>query len=167
MTFDVKITAKDLFRFSMYHTFKGFKGILLIVFSLGCFAGAIYTYGQVDFLNTCVMILLGALFTVVNPVMLYVKCMKRVKKVPSYSIPTHYVLTKKGFMISQEGESMSLNWVDLYEIVWKKKAAYFCLDPMHAQIISLEELGAEKAAELKAFLKNEVSDEGVYKKGLR
>lgn len=167
MTFDVKITAKDLFRFSMYHTFKGLKGIVLIIFSLGCFASAIFTFGQVDLMNTLVIIVLGSLFTIVNPIMLYVKCIKRVKKVPSYSIPTHYVLTKRGFMISQEGESMNLDWVDLYEIVWKKNAVYFCLDPMHAQIISLEQLGAETAAKLKAFLKNEVSDEGVYKKGLR
>lgn len=164
MTFDVKVRTKDLFGFTMYHTYSGFMGKIWVLFSLFCLVAAAWTYGSVSITGTGALVFLGALFTVINPALLYYKCVKRVVKTPSYKEPFHYILTKKGFSIMQGDNTAKAEWQDLFQIVCTRKAVYLCLDPIHAQIISLEQLGDRKE-ELKAYLKNQVPAD-VRKKGI-
>lgn len=164
MTFEVKVGTKDLFRFTMYHTYSGFMGKLWVLFSIFCLAAAVWTYGELSMQGTCVLIFFGALFTIINPLVLYYKCVKRIKKTPAFKEPFQYIFTKKGFSVSQGEESSRMNWMDLFQIVCTKKAVYLCPDPVHAQIISLEQIG-DQEEELKEFLRKKVSQD-VRKKGL-
>ncbi|MDO5410828.1 MAG: YcxB family protein [Lachnospiraceae bacterium] len=164
MTFEVKVRTKELFGFTMYHAYSGVMGKIWLIFSVFCLGAAVFTFGDVSIQGTGALIFLGALFTVINPAMLYWKCVKRVSKTPSYQKPFCYILTKKGFSVSQGEEIGKVRWDELFQIVCRKKAVYLCLDPLHAQIISLEQLG-EQAEELKEFLRTQVSRE-VRKSGL-
>ena len=164
MTFEVKVRTKDLFGFTMYHTYSGIMGKIWVIFSVFCLGAAIWTFGEVSIQGTVSLVILGALFTVVNPLLLYYKCVKRVMKTPAYKKPFRYTLTKKGFSISQGEETGRMNWQDLFQIVCTGKSVYLCPDPVHAQIISLEQMG-DQAEELKEFLRTQVSQD-VRKKGL-
>lgn len=164
MTFQVKVRTKELFGFSMYHTYSGLMGKIWVLFSIFCLAAAVWTYGDVTVQGTIALVFLGALFTVINPLMLYGKCRQRAAKTPSYKEPFLYTFNRKGFIISQGEQSVQANWTDLFQIIATGKAVYLCMDPIHAQIISLEQLGSQ-ADEVKEFLRTQVSDE-VRKKGL-
>lgn len=164
MTFDVKVRTKDLFGFTMYHAYSGFMGKVWLLFSIFCLAAAVWTWGDVSIQGTAAFVVMGLLFTVVNPLMLYYKCVKRVAKTPEYKSSFCYVLTKNGFSVSQGDQTGKIDWLDLFQIVCTKKAVYLCPDPLHAQIISLEQLG-ERQEELKEFLRNQVPGD-VRKKGL-
>lgn len=164
MTFEVKVRAKDLYGFTMYHTYSGIMGKLWVVFSIFCLIASVWTFGDVSMQGTAALVVLGCLFTIINPLMLYYKCVKRVRKTEIYKNPFQYTFTKKGFSIAQGEQSSRMNWLDLFQIVCTKKAVYLCPDPVHAQIISLEQLG-DQAEALKDFLRNQVSQD-VRKKGL-
>lgn len=164
MTFEVKVRTKDLFGFTMYHAYSGITGKIWVIFSVFCLVAAVWTFGDVSVQGTVSLIILGALFTVINPLLLYYKCVKRIMKTPIYRKPFRYTLTKKGFSISQGEETSRMNWQDLFQIICTRKAVYLCPDPVHAQIISLEQVGSQ-AEELKAFLRTQVSQD-VRKKGL-
>lgn len=164
MTFDVKVRTKDLFGFTMYHAYSGFMGKVWLLFSIFCLAAAVWTWGDVSPQGTAAFIVLGLLFTVVNPLMLYYKCVRRAAKTPAYRESFRYVLTKEGFSVSQGDQTGRINWSDLFQIICTKKAVYLCPDPIHAQIISLEQLGDQKE-QLKEFLKTQVPQD-VRKKGL-
>jgi hypothetical protein len=64
----------------------------------------------------------------------------------------------------QGEQSGRVSWTDLFQIICTKKAVYLCPDPLHAQIISLEQLGDDKES-LKEFLRTQVPRD-VRKKGL-
>lgn len=164
MTFEVRVRTKDLYGFTMYHAYSGFMGKIWLLFSVFCLAAAVWTWGDVSVQGTVVFVVLGLLFTVINPLMLYYKCLRRVAKTPVYKTPFRYILTKDGFSVSQGEETGRMNWSDLFQIICTKKAVYLCPDPLHAQIISLEQLGDQKE-ELKEFLRTQVSRD-VRKKGL-
>lgn len=163
MTFQVKVRTKELFGFSMYHTYSGLMGKVWVLFSIFCLVAAVWTFGNVSIQGTAALVVLGLLFTVINPLMLYGKCRKRAAKTPSYKEPFTYTFNRKGFIISQGEESVQANWMELFQIVATKKAIYLCIDPIHAQIISLEQLGSQ-AEEVKEFLRTQVPDE-IRKKG--
>lgn len=164
MTFQVKVRAKELFGFSMYHTYSGLMGKIWVLFSIFCLGAAVWTYGDVTMQGTIAMVFLGLLFTVINPLMLYGKCRKRAAKTPSYKEPFTYTFNRKGFLISQGDQSVQADWADLFQIAATRKAVYLCMDPIHAQIISLEQLGSQ-AEEVKEFLRTQVPDD-IRKKGL-
>lgn len=164
MTVDVKVGAKDLYGFTMYYTYSGIMGKIWLLFSLVCLIAVGITWGDVPLTSSLGLIFLGSLFTVVQPLMLYIKCMQRVAKTPSYKEKFRYTFEKGGFQIAQGDQSMRVGWTELFQIVCTKKALYLCVDPIHAQIISLEQIGAQ-AEELKAFIKNVIPAE-VRRKGL-
>ncbi len=164
MTFKVKVRARDLYGFTIYHTYSGMMGKLWVLFSIVCLAAAIWTFGDISVQGTVALVVMGCLFTVLNPLMLYYKCIRRVQKTAIYKEPFQYTLTKKGFSIAQGDQSSQMRWLDLFQIICTKKAVYLCPDPIHAQIISLEQLG-DQAEQLKDFLRKQVSQD-VRKKGL-
>ena len=164
MTFEVKIGTKDLFGFTMYHAYSGFMGKIWVVFSVFCLVAAVWTWGDVSLQGTAAFGVLGLLVTVVNPLMLYYKCLRRVAKTPANRKPFRYTFTKDGISISQGAQTGRMGWSDLFQIICTKKAVYLCPDPIHAQIISLEQLGDQKE-ELKEFLRTQVPQD-VRKKGL-
>lgn len=164
MTFEVKVRIKDLFGFTIYHAYSGIVGKIWVLFSIFCLVAAAWTFGDVSIQGTASLIVLGALFTVINPLLLYYKCVRRVMKTPAYKEPFRYTFTKKGFSISQGENTSKMNWQDLFQIICTRKAIYLCPDPVHAQIISLDQLGSQ-AEELKEFLRTRVSQD-VRKKGL-
>ena len=46
--FDVELTAKDLYRFSMRHTYSGVSGIFGVVISLACWIILAVRFGALD-----------------------------------------------------------------------------------------------------------------------
>lgn len=164
LTFEVKVGAKELCGFTLYHTYSGIMGKIWVLFSICCLIGAAWTFGDVGIQGTITLIILGLLFTVINPLMLCQKCVKRVKKTPAYQNPFQYILTKDGFRISQGEISEKVRWDQIFQIICTRKAIYLCTDPIHAQIISLEQLGAQAEA-VKEFLRTRIPQD-IRRKGL-
>ena len=78
--FDVELTAKDLYRFSMRHTYSGVSGIFGVVISLACWIILAVRFGALDTTAKLALFIIGCLFTIVQPVMLYGKSAAQAKQ---------------------------------------------------------------------------------------
>lgn len=67
VNFDIQITDKDLFKFSINNIYRKFTGILWIVFSITVIFITVYTWGDVSINNSILLICMALLFSVMNP----------------------------------------------------------------------------------------------------
>ena len=65
--FDIKLEAKDLFRFNMYQTYTGLQGWISIILGILAFVMAGITFGHAETMYTILYIGVGILFLVYVP----------------------------------------------------------------------------------------------------
>ncbi len=92
------------------------------------------------------LLLIAALFTVINPVYLYYKAAKQVKLTPMFANPLDYVIGEEGLTVSQGEEALTVEWKELRKVVETKKDFYVYLSLTRAYIFPKENLaGLEEA----------------------
>lgn len=116
-SFDVDITVKDLYKFLLNNTYRKATGIIWIIFSIIVVGVTVYTWGDVEYAYSGLMILLASLYTVINPVMLYFKARKQVKRTKAFSETLHYTVDAEGIKISQGEENAEAVWDDMWKAV--------------------------------------------------
>ena len=79
VTLDIKLDAKDLFKFNMMQAYRGMQGSLSIILPILVFAYAVTSYGTVSIGSTLVYIGIGIMFLVYVPVSLWLRVNKTVK----------------------------------------------------------------------------------------
>ena len=112
--FDVELTAKDLYRFSMRHTYSGVSGIFGVVISLVCWIILAVRFGALDTTAKLALFIIGCLFTIVQPVMLYGKSAAQAKCV---------------------------KWYDVRKCIYTAKALYLYMSPVRAFIFPADQCG--------------------------
>lgn len=146
----VRVETMDMFFFMLQHTYRSVAGVCGVLFSVAAFVVLLWTWGTV---NTSYMVLLGvcsALFTVVNPLMLFTKSAKQVVLNPAMKIPIVYTFGESGFTMKQGKEEASAEYRSLYRIRNTKNYIYLYGTGTRANIISKKQLGqqAQKVTEL-------------------
>lgn len=114
----VKLTANEMFNFMMKHTYSSFSGYIGLLLSLCALLGFIATFNNeaVTIQYKIVLIVTALLFTVVQPVNLYLRSKKQVKENENINKPMEYVFTDKGIKVSQGEESAEYEWSQVYKI---------------------------------------------------
>jgi hypothetical protein len=122
----------------MNYSYHGFRGIVNLVISVGAlvllFTGADEGYA----FNTALLIVIAALFTVINPIKLYFKAAKQVKFTPMFQQPLDYTINSEGIFVRLKEDEMTLAWADIYKIVETKKDFYFYMSFNRAHILPQE-----------------------------
>jgi hypothetical protein len=166
MTFDIKIRVKDLFGFTLYHSYAGIFGKMWLGLSIVALIGFFVTFGTVTPQYSAALLFIGLLFTVINPILLYQKCASRMKKTKeAYELPFCYTCEANGILLVQGENKVKYTWDMIFQFVETKKAVYMMMDPMHACIIPKDQLG-EKKQEFMNYIKETVPAH-VRKKGFR
>lgn len=148
----IKIRVKDMFYFMMYHTYYSMGGIVSLLFSLISFGILLVTWKKVDLPYQVLLMTCALLFTVINPILLYVRSMKQVKLSPALKKPILYTFYDKGFSMQQEKEKASAQWNELWKIVDKRHYILLYGDRVHANILPKDQMdGKEK--EISAWIK--------------
>ncbi len=117
ITFDVNMNAKELFKFSMNNTYRKVTGILWILFSIGAAFVTVYTWGDVDISRSILMIVLASLFTVVNPILTWMRVKLQAKTNKSFAKPLTYTIDEQGITVSQDELSDSVKWNEIWKAV--------------------------------------------------
>ena len=112
--FDVELTAKDLYRFSMRHTYSGVSGIFGVVISLACWIILAVRFGALDTTAKLALFIIGCLFTIVQPVMLYGKSAAQAKQNKDINASLHYTLSEEQITVSQGEQEACCPQVYLY-----------------------------------------------------
>ncbi|MBQ9765792.1 MAG: YcxB family protein [Lachnospiraceae bacterium] len=112
----VKLKASDLFCFFVYYSYVSIAGICELLFSIGGIVLLIIMWGSLSPAYILVLGMCGALFTVVNPWMLFKKAKKQVSTSPAFKEPVSYVFSEEGIHLEMGNEKADLKWSEIFKV---------------------------------------------------
>ena len=151
VSFDIKLTAKHLFKFNMMQAYKGMQGVLSILLPVLIFAYAVSSYGQVGIGSTLVYTGLGIMFLVYVPVSLWLRVNKIIKdENNALSKTLHYDFEEEGIRVSVGEESVEFKWENIFQMKSTKDMVFVYTNRINAYILPKAQLGEnyDKLSEL-------------------
>ena len=114
--FKVKLTRKEMFTFLINNAYRKPMGVISFLFGIGCFAVAGITCRQMGLQSTLLLILLGSIYTIIQPIMRWKSAGRQIAKNPVYKEELSYSFDDKGITVSQ-GESVTAKgWEECYKV---------------------------------------------------
>lgn len=134
LEFDVELTTSDLYRFSMRHSYLSISGMFGVLISVGSFIYLAFGYSSLDRTACMALAIIGCLFTVVQPMMLYMKSRAQVQRNKNINAPLHYVLSEEGILVRQGDEEGVVKWEEVQKKIMTSNALYLYMSPIRAFI---------------------------------
>lgn len=133
----VQLTAKQMFEFLMRHTYLTMGGFISVILSIGSIAGFCFmvTKPNASIMYLGALLIIGLLFTVIQPCMIYKRAKKQVKQSEAINKPLEYVISKKGIDISQGDNKAFSPWNEIIKITSTKRIVMFYTSRVNAYII--------------------------------
>lgn len=94
--FDITLSGKDMYRFSMYHAYTGSQGILSILIAVICFFAAVTTKGSVEWMYTLLYAGFGVVFLIYIPCNLYLRSKRQILSSEVLRHALHYRIDEEG-----------------------------------------------------------------------
>lgn len=135
ISFDVKLQARDLYRFNMYQTYTGIHGWVSIVLAVLCWIMAGATFGKAEVLYTVLYIACGFLFLFYMPGSLWLRANATIRTNEVLAGTLHYDISEDCIRVTQGGESGELPWDLVYKLVSNKKQVLIYSNRVNAYII--------------------------------
>ncbi len=133
----VKLTSKEVFGFLMHNTYSTVSSYLSILLSVAALVGFFYMYDKPNanpaFLVA--LIAIGLLFTVIQPMMLYFKAKKQIKKNEAINEALNYSISKSGIEVTQGEQSASTSWEEIVRITSTKNLIILYTNRVNAYVI--------------------------------
>lgn len=142
--FSVQMTVKTMYRFMMYHGYRGIAGIANFVLSGGAIVMLIAGVGKGDTFARLMLIVIALLFTVINPVYLLYKAAKQVKLTPMFTKPLSYTVNEAGVLVSQGEEELQTEWNEITKAVETSGAYYIYLSLTRSFLFPKEAIGEQE-----------------------
>lgn len=148
VSFDIKLTAKDLYKFNMMQAYRGMQGFLSLLLPVLVFAYAVSSFGQVSIASTLVYVALGIMFLVYVPVSLWMR-VKKIMNDPNNAISKtlHYDFEEDMIRVSVEDENVEFKWENIFQMKSTKDMMLIYTNRINAYILPKEQLG-EKYSQL-------------------
>ena len=141
--FNVDLTTKELYCFSMRHTYFSVSGVLGLFISLGSWVMCVVRYRELEPAAIGALIIIGFLFTVVQPLMLYSKASAQKKRSEDINAALHYCMDEEGITVSQGQQEAVIKWYEIRKRVQTASAVYLYMSPVRAFIFPKAQLGAQ------------------------
>lgn len=142
VTLDIKLDAKDLFKFNMMQAYRGMQGSLSIILPILVFAYAVTSYGTVSIGSTLVYIGLGIMFLVYVPVSLWLRVNKTVKdENNALSKSIHYEFEEETIRVSVGEESVEFKWKNIFQMKTSGNLILLYTNRINAYIFPLAQVG--------------------------
>lgn len=157
MEFDVILSEKDIYRFSMYHAYLGgMQGIFSVVIAILVAGIAISTAGNVEILYTILYLGFSVVFLVYIPVTLKLRARQQLKSSGTLSRPLHYKIDESKIMVSQGEATAELPWEQIYKMVSTKKNLLIYSNRVHAYILPRVQI-EENYGEIKSLAETKLA----------
>jgi len=148
----VQMTPSAMFDFLYWHSYHGIMGVVNYGFSLIALVALMFGFGKGNTIATIALIVLASLFTIVNPVLLYYKAVRQVKKTPMFQKPLEYTFDEKGFSVAQGNEKAFASWSEVLLIRETKKTIVLYLGASNATVLPKKDC-KEHLTAIKDFIK--------------
>ena len=138
MNTKVKLSARDIFEFSMHNSYCNASGFIGVMISLVSLVGAIFSIGRTSVVNTILLFIVAAMFTVIQPLMIKLKSNKQAKRNQSVGGFLEYTFDDDGFTISDGTNEDRVMWELILKIESTKNLALLYTTMMRAFVIPKE-----------------------------
>ncbi len=157
--FDVRLTAGDLYAFLMHHTYFSFSGISSLFASICCLVILALRFPSLSTAGRLLFLALGALFTLVQPIMLYFKAKRQARQNKNISSALRYTLTEDGITVAQGEQEGSIKWRDVRRRVQTGRAIYLYTSPVRAFIFPADQCGA-RYEQIGGWIRQRMEEQG-------
>ena len=142
---EVQMRVNIMYNFLVHHTYTSINGIFSTI------SGFFFVYFGVQYMeagNTQSMMvyyILGFLFVIGNPIILYSKAKRQVKNTPMFQKPITYELTNEGIVVSQEDQASELAWDEVMKVTASSSSLIIYLSKVRALILPKADFGEQYA----------------------
>ena len=137
--FDVKMTPGKMYDYMLRHTFTSFAGIVGEVLGFVLIAGFFVADS-----HQWLCLIAGFVCVVYQPVALYYRSVRQVKRNEVFSEPLHYRVDDAGITVSTKDASESLPWTGMYKAVSTSRSVILYTNRVNACIFPKEDMGDRK-----------------------
>ncbi len=120
ISFSVQMTWKEIYKFTMYHTYHSFAGIFGLVLSIIALVDLVISFNELSDQSKTILTIVAAWFLIFEPLRMLVRSKSQIKLSKAYKKPLDYILSGEGITVSQDDESQTIDWNRLLKIVETK-----------------------------------------------
>jgi hypothetical protein len=154
MELEIVLEGKDMSRFLLRHTYTHISGILGLLVSIGSLIALVAGWGNFSPIQRVVLGLVGATFTVFQPLTLWSKGRSQMVK-SSLDHSFHYSFLDDELIIAMGEQKESFPWEKVRKVVYGKNAVYIYMTAISAFIIPADK--CENFQEVKDLLKEKTN----------
>ena len=140
MRFEVRLTAKELWQFSMYHANAGAAGMFNLIFTAAALFLLVFRWGMLTAAYRLLMFGCVLIFTVLQPMLLYGK-VRRQAKTPAIAEPMYLTFKEEGLLVEQSGQEALFTWEQMGRMDKKPTMIVLYMDRVHAYLLPKKVLG--------------------------
>ncbi len=148
---DVQLDKKTLNHFLIRNNFLRAGGVIGLLISIAAVVGLILFWKYFAVAQRVILIFLGLMFTVIQPVTLLMKGWEQLKK-GAFKEPFHYTFSSGGIEVVNIAGTANVEWENIRRVVVTKDAIYIYMNSVSAFIIPRSECG-EKYVPVAKMLK--------------
>lgn len=146
--FDVKMTAKAMFDFSLHTTYTSFNGIAGIVLGGAGLIRTIQYMADGNLTGATPYLLIAIFFLIGSPVAIWMRSAEQVLKTPMFQKPITYEFSEEGVTVSQGEESVLNKWGDFQKAISTNKSIILYVTKVRAIILPKKDMGEKYQAAL-------------------
>lgn len=143
--FEVKLGVNDLWKFSMYHSMGGFKGVFNVAFTLAALYVLVARWSVLTGPYKLLLVGCALLFTVWQPFLLYNKARKQAK-LPVMQKPMILTFSKEGLKVEQNEQQATFTWEQMGRMDRVSTMVVLYMDRVHAYLLPDSVMGEQKEA---------------------
>lgn len=166
-TKSVKMTFKALYSYVINTNYRSYAGVIGLVISFGALVILIMNWSGFGTAQRVMLIIIGLVFTVLNPLSLAFKTYQQLKLSPSHKIPLDYTFSDEGITVAQGEVTQLIKWNMICRIMMTKHMVAVYTSRIHAFVIPLSELGEDKGRILTAMVSFTANNEPRLSKNLK
>ncbi|BBF44363.1 hypothetical protein lbkm_3076 [Lachnospiraceae bacterium KM106-2] len=151
----VKMRTKDMFDFLFRHAYTNLSGILGVILSACAFVYLILNYQELSTAKIALLIFGSLLFTVINPIQLYMKAAQQVKLNPAFKDALVYRITEEAVNVKQGGQKGDIKWDEIIKVIETKKSILIYTSNVTAFILPKASMEGQEAA-LRDLIKQKI-----------
>lgn len=142
----VHMKVSYMYSFLFQHLHRSFQGIFGVCISVAALVAFVLSFdGTADITRKVILLVIGLLFTVVNPFMLLVKAAQQVKLSPIYKQPLEYTFSESGMKVAQGESEQFVTWNQVLEVRKTPTILVIYTSRNAGSIIALKEMGKQRA----------------------
>lgn len=153
LRFEINLTAKDLWQFSMYHANGGAMGIVNVLFTLAALFLIVTRWGMVTTPYRILLIICALMFTVWQPLLLYYKACRQAKA-PVIREKMILGFGEQGIHVEQNGQEVDFTWEQVGRIDKMPTMVIVYMDRVHAYLLPKVIMGSREQSLYKMVSEN-------------